>query len=797
MALSDQEAAAKPSDVRVSCIALVNSAVPQLEAWLAALDQELRSAVGEYELIIAPVSSSAEHCSIPRDGTVAAHELRWLPPSSSGAAAFRAALAVARLPLVAIFASRTHSVADLVEHAPAAMRGRLITIEPSPEPRWIDQTADTVEHAAQLLLAGGARTVRPQSLLIAPRQALQGCPLDHDSAEVVSQLAIALVDQGIPRIGVQPAQPLPSGTRGRLLNTSLWSRLADVVRSDWRRRFSPSETAASSSGSVHWGNMLLLLLVAGMLLIPRLKAPLLDPDEGRHAEIAREMWESGDWIAPTFLGEPYLDKPPLLYWLCNACFAAFGVSHWAARLVPAGAAVCTLLAVYVLGGRLVGHRAAGAGAMILCLSLAFAVCSQFLFLESLLTLFVVVALLTGYLAGERGGWQWRWWGCSAVAAGLGLLTKGPIALVLVVPPLFVQQWIGSTAAPSQLRRWSVFGLIAAAMAAPWYIAVTIRRPEFFRYFFWDHNFGRFLSGSDHPEPFFFYAPVLIVGTLPWSLLLASTARFLLSRRCPTGLKRDQSLGFLLLWSAWCLGFFSLSSGKLPYYILSCIPPLALAMGYYLEHVARVFSEVLIDRQAALIRFQRGAVAVACGGAVIGVVLWVGGLLSLAAAVAATGVWALAARVAQTLPHWNSARAGWTYICALAFLSIAEITHCGVAGWQHYRSVLPQEPSLLAQLRDHRNQVVCVGADWGSVPFMLQRNDVEFVPASELRRCGTVIDPDRPAIFLIERKVPFAAVKPHLECSATVTRIHQSHRLQTWKLDPPRVAMGLIPVGLRR
>src|SRR5262249_10052972 len=134
------------------------------------------------------------------------------------------------------------------------------------------------------------------------------------------------------------------------------------------------------------------------LLYPCLDFRLFEPDESRYAQIPREMLQRGDWLVPVLQGEPYLDKPPLFYWLGMASYRLFGPDAWAARLVPALAVHATLLVTYLLGRRTVGDRPALAAALLLALAPGFVTTSRLLLLDGVLTLFVVVAVLAAFEA---------------------------------------------------------------------------------------------------------------------------------------------------------------------------------------------------------------------------------------------------------------------------------------------------------------------------------------------------------------------------------------------------------------
>src|SRR5262249_4826562 len=152
----------------------------------------------------------------------------------------------------------------------------------------------------------------------------------------------------------------------------------------------------------------------------------------------------GEWVVPYLQGEPYLDKPPLLYWLTILSYRIFGVHDWAVRIVPALAVHLTILTVYLVGRRSLGERAAFWGALLLGLAPGFVSMGRLLLLDGLLTLWVTVSVFAAYEAFRGEHLRWPWWLLSALATGLGILTKGPIALVLLVPPLLFHRWLTST-----------------------------------------------------------------------------------------------------------------------------------------------------------------------------------------------------------------------------------------------------------------------------------------------------------------------------------------------------------------
>jgi 4-amino-4-deoxy-L-arabinose transferase-like glycosyltransferase len=328
---------------------------------------------------------------------------------------------------------------------------------------------------------------------------------------------------------------------------------------------------------------LLLLVVAALLFFSRLDCPLQEPEEPRYAEIPREMLRTDNTVLPILHGLPYYDKPPLLYWLVMGSYRAFGIHDWAARLVPSTAAFLTVLVTYFWGSCVAGGRAGFAAAMILTLSARFVYLGRLLTMNSLLCLWVVTALAAAHAALRGPALRWRWWLLSAGACGLGLLTKGPVALALVAAPVLVYRLLDTRTARLHVRSWIAYLGTALLLAGPWYLLVAGNDPDFIRYFFWKHNIVRFLAPFDHEKPIYAYLPDLLLGMFPWSLLLLPLTRSLCRHATPASPARPAAIGFFLITFIWCLGFYSVAGSKRSGYILPAMPPLALALGCHLDN----------------------------------------------------------------------------------------------------------------------------------------------------------------------------------------------------------------------
>lgn len=354
--------------------------------------------------------------------------------------------------------------------------------------------------------------------------------------------------------------------------------LVPALRQVWSRTLFAGPSARPERPTLV--SLFVLIVLPAALLYPWLQFRLLEPDEGRYAEIPREMLARGDWVVPVLQGEPYLDKPPILYWSVMISYSIFGVHDWAARIPPAIAVHGTIFAIYLFGCRMLGQRRALRAAILLSVMPGLTSIGRLLNLDGMLTLWVTLGLLAGYqFLVTRSRPMFLLW---TLACGLGVLTKGPIALVLVLVPQLTWRWLNSEAKPVSRRDWLLFLAGIMAINLPWYVAIAIREQTFVRYFFWQHNIQRFLTPFDHLQPIWYYCPILAGCLFPAVLWLAPIIRSLISGESAIAARRSRELSFCLLAGGFCVIFFSLSGCKLPTYILPALPMLALALGVLLE-----------------------------------------------------------------------------------------------------------------------------------------------------------------------------------------------------------------------
>lgn len=343
----------------------------------------------------------------------------------------------------------------------------------------------------------------------------------------------------------------------------------------------------ASAGFWHWLVVALAVFVVFFQLGTR---GLNEPDEGRYAEIGREMAATGDFLTPRFNGVTHLAKPPLTYWLVGLSIRAFGANEWAARLPSALAALGTLLAVYLLARSACGERTGLWAVAVLLSSALFFGMARLITTDMLLTCFVAWSAwsLWRWAASEDRGWRKILW--FYVFLGLGMITKGPVAVML---PLFAMaglRWRNPTLRLRQMG-WGKGALIFLGIALPWFAAVAGTDWERWRYFLGREVVGRVVTTvHNRTEPWWYFLPVLAVGFLPWTPWLCGA----------DALRRETGRGkeLVRLCAGWLLlgiVMFSLSQSKLATYMMPLLPPLAIIVAVILGRVGELERDEGVNR----------------------------------------------------------------------------------------------------------------------------------------------------------------------------------------------------------
>ena len=411
-------------------------------------------------------------------------------------------------------------------------------------------------------------------------------------------------------------------------------------------------TPGSVDPATRRGVLALVALYLLLYLLPLPVRPLASPDEIRYGEIAREMLVSGDWVSPHLNGVRYFEKPALGHWLNALSLAAFGENAFALRLPVALATGLAALIVFALARRFLGASTAVLATAIFLTTFLVAGVGTFALLDAFLALFLTAALAAYYVAlraapAERR----RWFVACGAACGAAFLVKGFLALaipVIVATPYLAagKRWRDLATSPW----WPI--AMATLVALPWSVLMSLREPDFWRYFFWVEHVQRFTAAdAQHAAPLWYYAAYLPLLGWPWILLLPAAV---------IGLTRGGGdrdfVGYLIMWAVLPFLFFSASSGKLATYILPCFAPLSILLAAGLERyfstgytrawriAAAVVALAFVAVLALLLAAQNGALGAVPFGAGEGgrLAVFVGSLVVGAAA----GVAALASREAR-------------------------------------------------------------------------------------------------------------------------------------------------------
>ena len=335
------------------------------------------------------------------------------------------------------------------------------------------------------------------------------------------------------------------------------------------------DLARSTIGSF----LLLAILAAGTLFYQLGRLPLIGADEPRYARIAWEMAIENRWITPVLEGRPWLEKPPLYYWLTIPVFRLTGQGEAAVRLGPALAACWTALVVYWLGCALWSRLAGLIGASALLTMVGFAAFGRSASTDMPMAACMTTALAILAVAAVREN-QPAWKVLAGyVFLGLAILAKGPVALILAVG---VGACYWALHDRMQLKRWHpVAGLvIVLAVALPWFwLAFRQNGFGFILVFFINHNLARYVTDiHHHTQPFYYYVPVVLGLIFPWSAWLLFSASGESLRTLRRRREWNPADLFLGCWILFPLLFFSISRSKLPGYVIPILPPIALLLG---------------------------------------------------------------------------------------------------------------------------------------------------------------------------------------------------------------------------
>ena len=327
-----------------------------------------------------------------------------------------------------------------------------------------------------------------------------------------------------------------------------------------------------------------LLAVIALIWFANLEyRTLVKPDEGRYAEIPREMVASGDWVTPRLNDLKYFEKPPLQYWATATAYTLFGEQQWTSRLWTALTGFAGIVLVWFAGLRLFGREAAGYAALLLSSSLLYVLMGHINTLDMGVTFFLTAGIFCLLLAQAQANRkkQRNWMLLAWAGLAFAVLSKGLMGLVLPGAALLVYCLVQRDFSVLKRMHWLPGLALFLAICLPWFWLVMKANPEFFERFFIYEHYTRFTTKDlGRYQPWYYFIPILLAGALPWTVLMFGTLLHTVrNSKLPAQMFNTQR--FLLVWAAFIYVFFSISGSKLPSYLLPMFPALALLMGNYL------------------------------------------------------------------------------------------------------------------------------------------------------------------------------------------------------------------------
>lgn len=361
---------------------------------------------------------------------------------------------------------------------------------------------------------------------------------------------------------------------------------------------------------------------------------LIKPDEGRYAEIPREMVASGDWTTPRLNDIKYFEKPPLQYWATAAAYEVFGEHQWTSRLWAGLTGFIGIFLVWFAGLRLFGREAAAYAAMLLGSSLLYVLIGHVNTLDMGVTFFISLGIFAFLIAQGKSeakaqrNWMLLAWGGMALA----VLSKGLMGLILPGTAIFIYCIVQRDFSVLKRMHWLSGLAVFVLITAPWFYFVMKANPEFLDKFFIYEHYTRFTTKQHgRYQPWYYFVPILLSGMLPWTLLMFDTlwrtwrdskpsvrpepvegyVKISTNSSFDFAALRSKNVfnpaRFLLIWAVFIYLFFTASGSKLPSYLLPIFPALALLMG---KRISEMSAQTLLKQIAPVILFVIAMVVLA-------------------------------------------------------------------------------------------------------------------------------------------------------------------------------------------
>lgn len=488
------------------------------------------------------------------------------------------------------------------------------------------------------------------------------------------------------------------------------------------------------------------------------RAALLEPDEGRYAEVAREMAARGDYVTPYNDWVRYFEKPPLVYWTTAAALKIFGRNEFAVRAQAALFSVGEVVVTAALGEAIFGPVTGILAAMALALSPLFFGFARFASPDPALAFFLTAGLAAFYAFAQRPGLtasaSRAWMALAAAMLALGTLAKGPVALALGGGVALI--WLIAEGRIRDARKipWLTCIAVYLAIAAPWFAIAARRNPGFVQFFFVHEHLQRYLENTEHGWGPWFFIPIVAAGMWPWLYFIPlGIARIFHDENDADGAEREpdenssrrrDALIFLLIWFGLIFIFFSIPRSKLGEYILPAFPPLAIIAGHGLWSLrnldikrARRLLLGLTGINAAILVAVIGATpyalrhgldtALAADAIVAATALFAGATAATLAARVRRGTAAIAVPIALgvVIAMAAAGKAREDGAALFSYRALArQITpylerECVLASYRHYVQALPFYTGMRERLVDYRGEL----APFGDSPDAL----ASFIP----------------------------------------------------------------------
>jgi len=341
-------------------------------------------------------------------------------------------------------------------------------------------------------------------------------------------------------------------------------------------------------------HLLILLLLSYVFLFFGIgEYSLKEPDEGRYAEIPREMIELNDYTVPHLNYVRYFEKPPLFYWAVAGSYKLFGINEWSFRFANAFSAFLCILALYIFVRRWLGERTALFSSIVLISSFGFFSMARIVTIDMFFTLWLFLSLLcfTGYYRERKPLFIYFFY----VFLALATLSKGIVSIILLIVTIIIFLLIEKKMSFIKEMRIIKGMMIYGVIVLPWFIAISLRESEFLYFFVVDQHFLRFMTAKHkRTGSLLYFLPVLAGGMFPWSMLIP---------RGIASLWKKSEIRLFIIWSGIVFLFFSVSRSKLPPYILPIFPALAIVIGCFFNDVWDRAAKIKLEAAIYIIIFS--------------------------------------------------------------------------------------------------------------------------------------------------------------------------------------------------